>query len=153
MKNQPTGTEAKVCELIAKRQQLGIAKYGTTVAQNPLTLRQWLQHGLEEALDLAVYLQRSIEELDASGVGGQVAQASSGAGRSGPSGPSGPCLNDLVDRTKGAVGAMRSIVGQIESGNRQVVSIRVATSLGDALAYPNGLAFSEKVSIELELCK
>ena len=64
-----------------------------------------------------------------------------------------PCLNDLVDRTKGAVGAMRSIVDLIESGNRQVVSIRVSTSLGDAVAYPNGLVFSEKVSIELELCK
>lgn len=67
MNIKPTGTEAKVCDLIAQRQQLGIAKYGTTVAQNPLSLRQWLQHGLEEALDLAVYLQRSIEELDASG--------------------------------------------------------------------------------------
>ena len=64
MTPQPTGTEAKVCELIAARQRLGINKYGTTVAQNPLSLRQWLVHGLEEALDLAVYLQRSIEELD-----------------------------------------------------------------------------------------
>lgn len=60
-----TGTEGRVCEFIAERQALGIAKYGTTVSANPLVLRQWLQHGLEEALDLAVYLQRSIEELDA----------------------------------------------------------------------------------------
>ena len=67
MKNEPTGTEAKVCDLIAQRQRLGVNKYGTTVAANPLSLRQWLQHGLEEALDLAVYLQRSIDELDASG--------------------------------------------------------------------------------------
>lgn len=86
MKNEPTGTEAKVCDLIAQRQRLGVTKYGTTVAANPLSLRQWLQHGLEEALDLAVYLQRSIEELDASGAGGQVAQASSGAGPSGVGG-------------------------------------------------------------------
>lgn len=61
----PTGTEARVCELIAKRQQLGIAKYGTTVEWNPLTLRQWLQHALEEALDMSVYLARALEELDA----------------------------------------------------------------------------------------
>ncbi len=59
-----TGTEARVCEMIAARQRLGIAKYGTTVAGNPLVLRQWLQHAMEEALDQAIYLARSIEELD-----------------------------------------------------------------------------------------
>lgn len=60
-----TGTEARVCADIARRQQLGIAKYGTTVAANPIALRAWLQHAYEEALDLAVYLRRSIDELDA----------------------------------------------------------------------------------------
>lgn len=64
MTAQPTGTEARVCELIAARQRLGIAKYGTTVAQNPLSLRQWCTHALEEALDLSIYLQRILEELD-----------------------------------------------------------------------------------------
>ena len=59
-----TGTEARVCELIAKRQQFGLAKYGLTVEGNPLPLRQWLVHGLEEALDMAIYLARAIEELD-----------------------------------------------------------------------------------------
>ena len=61
----PTGTEAKVCALIAQRQALGIAKYGTTVANNPLALRAWLQHQLEELLDAAVYVQRAIDELEA----------------------------------------------------------------------------------------
>lgn len=65
--NNPTGTEAALCELIAARQRLGVAKYGTTVAQNPLELRAWLQHALEECLDQAVYLKRAIEELDAKG--------------------------------------------------------------------------------------
>jgi hypothetical protein len=60
----PTGVEAEVCELIAKRQQLGIAKYGMTVADNPLALRDWLQHALEEVLDQAVYLKRAINDLD-----------------------------------------------------------------------------------------
>lgn len=64
MTPQPTGTEARVCALVAQRQAFGLNKYKVSVAQNPLTHRQWLQHGLEEALDLAVYLQRSIEELD-----------------------------------------------------------------------------------------
>ena len=62
-----TGTEARVCELIAARQRLGIAKYGTTVASNPLSLRQWLMHSLEEKLDDAVYMARAIEELDKQG--------------------------------------------------------------------------------------
>jgi hypothetical protein len=60
----PTGTEARVIAIIAERQKLGIAKYGTTVAENPLSLRQWLQHALEESLDQAIYLQRAIEKLD-----------------------------------------------------------------------------------------
>ena len=63
----PEGIEAEVCADIARRQQMGINKYGTTVADNPLTLREWLQHALEEALDQAVYLKRAIAELDAQG--------------------------------------------------------------------------------------
>lgn len=35
-----------------------------TVADNPLALRDWLQHALEEVLDQAVYLKRAINELD-----------------------------------------------------------------------------------------
>jgi hypothetical protein len=63
MNAKPTGIEAKVCADIADRQQRGIAKYGTTVADNPLTLKQWLQHAYEEVLDQAVYLKRAIEEI------------------------------------------------------------------------------------------
>lgn len=59
-----SGIEAKVCADIAARQQLGIAKYGTTVADNPLTVRQWLQHAYEECLDQAVYLRRAMQEMD-----------------------------------------------------------------------------------------
>lgn len=60
----PTGTEAEVCKDIARRQAHGVAKYKTTVRENPLSLRAWLQHAYEEALDFAIYLKRSIEELD-----------------------------------------------------------------------------------------
>jgi len=62
--NNPTGIEEKVCADITKRQQLGINKYGTTVADNPLTLRQWLKHAYEESLDQAIYLRRAIDEID-----------------------------------------------------------------------------------------
>lgn len=61
----PDGIESQLCAEIAARQQRGIAKYGTTVADNPLSLRQWLQHALEECLDQAVYLKRAIAEIDA----------------------------------------------------------------------------------------
>ena len=61
----PDGIEAEVCAYIAGRQQVGINKYGTTVADNPLSLRQWLQHAFEEALDQAIYLKRAIAEIDA----------------------------------------------------------------------------------------
>lgn len=59
----PTGTEARVCEDIARRQALGLAKYGTTVEANPLPLVAWLQHAYEETLDKAIYLRRAIEEM------------------------------------------------------------------------------------------
>jgi len=59
-----TGTEAQVCNDIALRQQHGIKKYGTTVADNPLSLRAWLQHAYEEMLDQVVYLRRAIDEID-----------------------------------------------------------------------------------------
>ena len=60
----PTGTEARVCEDIARRQQLGIHKYGQTVSANPLGHRAWLWHAYEESLDHTVYLRRAIEQLD-----------------------------------------------------------------------------------------
>lgn len=59
-----TGIEKMVAEDIAKRQQLGIAKYGTTVIDNPLTRLQWTRHAYEEALDLAIYLRRLIHEIE-----------------------------------------------------------------------------------------
>lgn len=61
----PTGIEAVVCGDIAERQAKGIAKYGVTVVDNPLTLREWLQHAYEECLDQAVYLRRAIAKEDA----------------------------------------------------------------------------------------
>lgn len=59
-----TGTEARVCEDIAKRQALGLSKYGISVENNPLLLKAWLQHQYEELLDAAVYCKRAIEQLE-----------------------------------------------------------------------------------------
>jgi hypothetical protein len=57
-------TEELVCQNIKDRQQLGLKKYGRTVAGNPLTERQWLQHAYEECLDMAIYLKRLMQEMD-----------------------------------------------------------------------------------------
>jgi len=65
-RHQVTGTEARVCEMIASRQAFGLKKYGTTVESNPLDLRAWLQHQLEELCDAAIYCQRALEDLDRS---------------------------------------------------------------------------------------
>jgi len=59
-----SGTELRVCQLIAERQMRGIENYGTTVSDNPLPLRAWLRHALEETLGNAIYLQRAIEQLE-----------------------------------------------------------------------------------------
>lgn len=64
MMESPSGIEKAVCEDIAARQQLGIEKYGTTVANNPLPLKEWLQHAYEETLDKAIYLKRAIAEME-----------------------------------------------------------------------------------------
>ena len=54
-------------EMLLQRSIVGLAKYGVTTDNNPLTLRAWLQHALEEALDMANYLQAAISKLDNEG--------------------------------------------------------------------------------------
>jgi hypothetical protein len=58
-------TEQEVCKNILDRQQLGIKKYGRTVAGNNLTERQWIQHLFEELLDASIYCKRLMQEMDA----------------------------------------------------------------------------------------
>lgn len=84
----PTGIEALVCTEIAHRQAHGLAKYGITVQANPLPLRAWLQHALEECLDQAVYLRRCIHELDTAAAA--------------PIAPAAPAAVSTSPRTEGA---------------------------------------------------
>lgn len=49
---------------LLRRSQLGIQKYGMTLGRDDLTLKQWLQHAYEEALDFANYLKRAIIEIE-----------------------------------------------------------------------------------------
>jgi len=53
--------EEQVCFKILKRSEVGKKKYGTTMERKDLTKLEWLKHAQEEAMDLAVYLQKLIE--------------------------------------------------------------------------------------------
>ena len=54
--------EYRVCTKITQRAQVGKEKYGTTMDRKDLTKLQWLKHAQEEAMDLAVYLEKIIQE-------------------------------------------------------------------------------------------
>lgn len=51
--------------LLHQRSQVGIAKYGVTLAEANLSERALTQHALEEALDLANYLQGMLQRGEA----------------------------------------------------------------------------------------
>lgn len=59
-----TGTEGRVCRDIARRQRLGLKKYGKTVETSQIDFKAWLQHAYLECLDQAIYLKRAIEEME-----------------------------------------------------------------------------------------
>ena len=53
--------EDEVCKKIKQRSDVGKQKYGVTMETAPLTRLEWLVQAQEEAMDLAVYLQKLIE--------------------------------------------------------------------------------------------
>ena len=59
----PTGIEAIVCADIARRQAVGIKKYGQTLADNPAELHDRLLYAYEECLDQACYLKWAMEAI------------------------------------------------------------------------------------------
>ena len=54
--------EEAVIEKIRVRRLTGRRKYGTTMERTDLNQLQWLKHAQEEAMDLAIYLERIIRE-------------------------------------------------------------------------------------------
>jgi len=52
--------ENKVCIKILDRAEVGKKKYGTTMERVDLSSLEWLIHAQEEAMDLAVYLEKLI---------------------------------------------------------------------------------------------
>ena len=55
--------EEKVVAKILKRAEVGKSKYGTTMERTDLSRLEWLVHAQEEAMDLAVYLEKIIQEI------------------------------------------------------------------------------------------
>ncbi len=53
--------ENKVCIKILNRAAIGKEKYNTTMDRNDLTELEWLVHAQEEAMDLAIYLEKLIQ--------------------------------------------------------------------------------------------
>jgi hypothetical protein len=53
--------EESVIARIRERAAKGEAKYGVTMNRTDLTPVQWMRHAQEEALDLAVYLEKLIQ--------------------------------------------------------------------------------------------
>ena len=49
------------------RSDVGIAKYGTTVDRNDLSVLDWLKHLQEELMDATLYIEKLSKELNKSG--------------------------------------------------------------------------------------
>ncbi len=61
----PLEVEEAVIASIRSRRDAGRAKYGTTMERSDLSELQWLRHAQEEALDLAIYLEKLIKQKEA----------------------------------------------------------------------------------------
>ena len=55
--------EERVIDRIRERAMRGWKTYGATMDRQDLSRREWLLHAQEEALDLAVYLEKLMREL------------------------------------------------------------------------------------------
>jgi len=54
----------QVRQKLADRAEFGMMKYGVSTERTDLSAKQWLIHAQEEEMDLAVYLQRLIDDID-----------------------------------------------------------------------------------------
>ncbi|PGC67581.1 hypothetical protein [Bacillus safensis] len=55
---------SSVITKLHQQQEKGLQKYGVEVETSSHDLKGWLQHGLEETLDLATYLETAIQLLE-----------------------------------------------------------------------------------------
>lgn len=57
-------TVERVIESYRNRSSKGIAKYGTTLSDNPLSTLEWLEHLQEELMDATLYIERLKKEMN-----------------------------------------------------------------------------------------
>lgn len=53
-----------VLETIKDRADKGMSRYGKPMTRPDVTTVEWLRHAQEEAMDLAIYLERCIRDLE-----------------------------------------------------------------------------------------
>jgi len=53
----------RIAQLLKTRSETGIRKYGTTLDRTDLSVKQWIDHAIEECLDQALYLQKIKDSL------------------------------------------------------------------------------------------
>ncbi len=58
-----SSVENRVCLKILDRAEVGEKKYGITMDRTDLSTADWIKHAQEEAMDLAVYLEKILELL------------------------------------------------------------------------------------------
>ena len=56
--------EKQVCEKILQRSEVGKKKYGITMEEEILSIRQWLIHLQEELMDATVYVEKLLESVE-----------------------------------------------------------------------------------------
>ena len=56
--------EEQVCEKILQRSEVGKKKYGVSMEEEVLSIRQWLTHLQEELMDAAVYVEKFWEMVE-----------------------------------------------------------------------------------------
>ena len=54
----------EVAKLMRMRADKGKETYGTTMDRDDLSTEQWLDHAIEEALDLAIYLTKIKKDFE-----------------------------------------------------------------------------------------
>jgi hypothetical protein len=55
----------RVIQRMADRSNIGMKTYGVTMERKDISTIDWMRHAQEEALDLAIYLERCITDLSA----------------------------------------------------------------------------------------
>ena len=56
--------EDNVCKKIKARSDVGKAKYGVTMEEEVLSVREWIVHLQEELMDAAVYVEKLLEMVE-----------------------------------------------------------------------------------------